>query len=134
MATTTRKGSDNKKAKPRGPMVNTLVAEQAQTIGELRQQLAEALEREKTALKKLQDHDQQLGEALEQQTGTSAIHEDSQTDRPHGAFLVSFFGKALSNQILFVVYLSGISSGAPPKVIAMPPPSDERKMYQTPSR
>src|SRR5262245_57885968 len=73
MATTTRKGSDNKRAKPRRPVVKTSVDEQAQTIAELRQQLAEALEREKTALKKLQDHDQQLGEALEQQTGTSAI-------------------------------------------------------------
>ena len=49
------------------------MAEQAQTNGELHQQLTEALEREKTALKKLQDRDQQLAEALEQQTGTSAI-------------------------------------------------------------
>src|SRR4029453_2258666 len=73
MATTTRKGSDNKKAKPRRPMVNTLVAEQAQTNGELRQQLAEALEREKTALKKLRERDHQLAEGLEQQTATNAI-------------------------------------------------------------
>ncbi|HSE85726.1 MAG TPA: hypothetical protein VLJ79_05860, partial [Candidatus Binatia bacterium] len=61
--------------------------EQAQTNAELRQQLAEALEREKAALKKLQDRDQQLTEsanelqdcqrrlteALEQQTTTSEI-------------------------------------------------------------
>src|SRR4030095_17219120 len=73
MATTTRKGSDNKKTKPRRPMVNTLVAEQAQTIAELRQQLAESLQRENTALKKLQDLDQQLAEGLEQQTATNAI-------------------------------------------------------------
>src|SRR5215831_17076337 len=46
MAMTTRKGSENKKAKPRRPMVNTLVAEQAQTIAELRQQLAESLEQQ----------------------------------------------------------------------------------------
>src|SRR5262245_36406211 len=46
MTTTTRKGSDNKKTKPRRPMVNTLVAEQAQTMAELRQQLAESLQRE----------------------------------------------------------------------------------------
>src|SRR5262245_37172913 len=73
MSTTTRKGSDNKKAKPRRPVVKTSVAEQTQTNAELRQQLAEALEREKTALKKLQDRDQQLAEALEQQTATNAI-------------------------------------------------------------
>src|SRR5215471_3467656 len=73
MATTTRKGSQNKGAKPRRPVVKTSAAEQAQTNGQLCQQLAEALEREKTALKKLQDRDQQLAEVLEQQTGTSAI-------------------------------------------------------------
>ena len=54
-------------------MVKTSVAEQAQTNGELRQQLAEALEREKTALKKLQERDHQLAEGLEQQTATNAI-------------------------------------------------------------
>ena len=54
-------------------MVKTSVAEQAQTNGELRQQLAEALEREKTALKKLQERDQQLAEGLKQQTATNAI-------------------------------------------------------------
>lgn len=66
MATTTRKGSDNKKAKPRRPLVNTLVAEQAQTIAELRQQLAESLQREKTTAK-------ERYEALEQQRATSEI-------------------------------------------------------------
>jgi two-component system, NtrC family, sensor kinase len=66
MATTTRKGSDNKKAKPRRPMVNTLVAEQAQTIAELRQQLTESLQREKTTTK-------ERYEALEQQRATSEI-------------------------------------------------------------
>src|SRR5262245_26661509 len=59
MATTTRKGSDNKKVKPRRPMVNTLVAEQAQTIAEQRQEL--------------QDCKRDLTEALEQQTATSEI-------------------------------------------------------------
>src|SRR5262245_7949849 len=61
-------------------MVNTLVAEQAQTIAELRQQLAASLEREKAALKDSQDRDQQLQEckrqlteSLEQQTATSEI-------------------------------------------------------------
>ena len=46
MATTTKKGSKNKKAKLRGPVVKTSAAEQAQTIAELRQQLAESLQRE----------------------------------------------------------------------------------------
>ena len=51
MATTTKKGSENKKAKLRRPVVKTSVAEQAQTIAELRQQLAESLQREKTTAK-----------------------------------------------------------------------------------
>src|SRR5262245_11083054 len=73
MATTTRKGSDNKKAKPRRAVVKTSVTEQVQTIAELRQQLVESLQREEAKDKKLQDRDQQLAEALEQQTGTSEI-------------------------------------------------------------
>src|SRR5215468_7193439 len=59
MATTTKKGSKNKKAKLRRPVVKTSVAEQAQTIAELRQEL--------------QDCKRQLTEALEQQTATSEI-------------------------------------------------------------
>ena len=54
-------------------MVNTLVAEQAQTIAELRQQLVESLLREEAKDKKLQERDRQLAEALEQQTSTSEI-------------------------------------------------------------
>ena len=80
MATTTRKGSDNKKAKPRRPMVKTSVTEQAQTHAELRQQLAESLQREKATAtdnvrltEELQDCKRQLVEALEQQTATSEI-------------------------------------------------------------
>src|SRR5215468_7756781 len=80
MATTTRKGSDNKKAKPRRPVVKTSVPEQAQTIAELRQELearnrdlAESLQREESKDKKLQERDRQLAEALEQQTSTSEI-------------------------------------------------------------
>jgi GAF domain len=69
----TKKSSKTKKASLPSPKVKTSVAEQAQTNGELRQQLAEALEREKTALKKLQERDQQLAEGLEQQTATNAI-------------------------------------------------------------
>ena len=80
MATTTRKGSDNTKAKPRRPLIKTSLAEQAQTIAELRQELearnrdlAESLLREEAKDKKLQERDQQLAEGLEQQTATNAI-------------------------------------------------------------
>src|SRR5262249_57745025 len=87
MASTTQKDPKKSKTKLRGPVVKTSVDEQAQTNAELRQQLAEALEREKTALKKLQDRDQQLAEsanelqdckrqlteALEQQNTTGEI-------------------------------------------------------------
>src|SRR5262244_3455114 len=73
MATTPKKGSKNKKAKPRRAVVNTSVAERAQTNGELRQQLAESLQREEAKDKKLQERDRQLAEALEQQTSTNEI-------------------------------------------------------------
>ena len=63
MATTTKKGSKNKKAKLRRPVVKTSVAEQAQTIAELRQQLAESLQRESATAKELQDRNRQLTEA-----------------------------------------------------------------------
>ena len=56
-------------------MVKTSVAEQAQTIAELRQQLVESLLREEAKDKKLQERDRQLAEALEQQTSTSEILE-----------------------------------------------------------
>jgi GAF domain-containing protein len=73
MASTTKKDSKKSKAKPRRPVVNTLVAEQGQTIAELRQQLVESLLREEAKDKKLQERDRQLAEALEQQTSTSEI-------------------------------------------------------------
>ena len=53
--------------------MKTSVAEQAQTIAELRQQLVESLLREEAKDKKLQERDRQLAEALEQQTATSEI-------------------------------------------------------------
>ena len=86
MATTTKKGSENKRAKLRGPVVKTSVAEQAQTIAELRQQLAESLQRENATAKELQDRDRQLAEALEQQTATS---EDSVVNESLSIFDVS---------------------------------------------
>ena len=73
MATTPKKGSENKKAKPRRPMVKTSLAKRAQTNAELRQELAESLQRESATAKELQDCKRQLTEALEQQTATSEI-------------------------------------------------------------
>jgi signal transduction histidine kinase len=74
MATTTKKGSKNKKARLRRPAMKTSVAKQAaQTIAELRQQLAESLQRESATAKELQDRNRQLTETLEQQTATSEI-------------------------------------------------------------
>ena len=66
MATTTKKGSKNKRAKLRGSVVKTSAAAQAQTIAELRQELAQSLQRENSTAKELR-------EALEQQTATSEI-------------------------------------------------------------
>jgi len=45
MASTTKKGSKNKKAKPRRPLVKTSPAKHAPTMAELRQQLAESVQR-----------------------------------------------------------------------------------------
>ena len=69
----TKRSSKAKKASLSSPKVKTSVAEQAQTIAELRQQLAEFLLREEAKDKKLQERDRQLAEALEQQTSTSEI-------------------------------------------------------------
>ena len=72
MAIRTKKGSKSKKAKPRRPAVKTSEAEQVQTIAELRQELAESLERESTTagenvrlFKELQERNTELREALE---------------------------------------------------------------------
>src|SRR6266545_945212 len=79
MATTTKKGSKNKKPKLRR-VVKTSLAKQPQTIAELRQQLAESLQRENaTAIenvrlfKELKDRNRDLTEALDQQTATSEV-------------------------------------------------------------
>ena len=73
MATTTQKGSKSKKAKLRRPVVKTSLAKLAQTNAELRQQLAESLERENATADESQDCNRQLTDAFDQQTATSEI-------------------------------------------------------------
>jgi hypothetical protein len=66
MATTTKKGSKNTKAKPRRAVVKTSPAKQAQTNAELRLALAQSLQREDATAKELR-------EALEHQTATAEV-------------------------------------------------------------
>ena len=66
MATTTKKGSKNTKAKPRRATVKTSPAKQAQTNAELRLALAQSLQREDATAKELR-------EALEHQTATAEV-------------------------------------------------------------
>src|SRR5215471_5486973 len=73
MTITTKKGSKNNKPKLRRPNGKTSVAEQARMVAELRQQLTKALQREKAALKSIDDRDQQLAEAIEHQRATSEV-------------------------------------------------------------
>src|SRR6185437_3827839 len=82
----TKKSSNSQKAKPRNRAKASAVR-QRPTYAELRQQLADSLEREKAgrkdsldrdqqlaeSAKELQDCKRQLTEALEQQTATSEI-------------------------------------------------------------
>ena len=55
MATTTKKGSKNKKTKHRRPVVKTSLVKQAQTNAELRQELAESLRQKNATAKELQE-------------------------------------------------------------------------------
>src|SRR4029453_14609749 len=73
MATPTKKGSKNSKAKPHRAVVNTSGPEEGQTIAELRQQLVESLQRESATAKELQERNRDLTEALEQQTATGEV-------------------------------------------------------------
>ncbi len=66
MATTTKKGSKNTKAKPRRAAVKTSPAKQAQTNAELRLALAQSLQREDATAKELR-------EALEHQKATAEV-------------------------------------------------------------
>ena len=72
----TKKSLKNKKATLRRPKVKTSVAEQAQMIAELRQQLVDSLERERTAVKGLQARDQELAESLQREKATAEELED----------------------------------------------------------
>ena len=80
MATTTKKGSKNTKAKPRRHLVKTSPAKQPQRIAELRQELAESLQRENATavenvrlFKELEERNAELREALEHQTATAEV-------------------------------------------------------------
>src|SRR5678816_3954067 len=79
MASTTKKGSKNTKAKHR-PAVKTPPAKQLRTIAELRQQLEESLERENAGAldklrlsKELQQRNHDLTEAQKQLTATGEV-------------------------------------------------------------
>src|SRR5690349_15716152 len=69
---TIKKSSQTQKAKPGRQRIKTSVSE-AQTISDLRQQLAESLQRERNVAQALQERDVQLAEAVEQQTATGEI-------------------------------------------------------------
>jgi hypothetical protein len=73
MATPTKKDSKIKKATLRRPVVKTSPVKHAQTNAELRQQLAESLQREKATAKELQECKRQRSEDLEQKTALSEI-------------------------------------------------------------
>jgi hypothetical protein len=66
MATTIKKGSGNLKPKPPRRAVKTSPTKEAQTIAELRQELAEALQRESTTGRENERLSNALTEALEQ--------------------------------------------------------------------
>jgi hypothetical protein len=54
---------------------------QRPTYAELRQQLADSLEREKSAFKDLQDRDQQLAESLRRESATARENEQLRRER-----------------------------------------------------
>ena len=73
MASTTKKSSENTKAKRRRPVVKTSPAKQAHTIAELRQQLAESLQRENATATENEQLRRERDEALEHQTASAEV-------------------------------------------------------------
>ena len=80
MPTTTKKGSKSTKAKTRRAVVKASPDKQAQTVAELRQELAESLQREKATatenvrlFKEVGERNAELREALEHQTATAEV-------------------------------------------------------------
>jgi hypothetical protein len=71
-----KKSSKTQKTKPRNRVKASAVT-QRPTYAELRQQLAESLEREKAALEKFQDRDQQLAESLRRESATAKELQDA---------------------------------------------------------
>ena len=69
----TKRSANKKKAKPRHPKLKTSVAEQAQAIAELRQQVAALSQGQEATAKEFQDCRHQLAEALEHQTATAEV-------------------------------------------------------------
>jgi hypothetical protein len=73
MSTTTKKGSRIVKAKPRRAAVKSAPPQHEQTITELRQQLAESLQRENATASENERLLNALTEALEHQTATAEV-------------------------------------------------------------
>ena len=67
------KTSKTRKTITRKKAAKTTSSKEPPIVAELRQQLADALQRESTTLQQLQDREQQLAEALEHQTATSEV-------------------------------------------------------------
>jgi GAF domain-containing protein len=73
MTTTKKKRPKTSKAKPRRAVAKKSPANQAETIAELRRELAESLQRESAIARELHGRNRDLTQALEQQTATSEV-------------------------------------------------------------
>src|SRR5215472_13356359 len=76
----TKTTSKTRKPKPRS-RVKTSAVTQRPTYAELCQQLAESLEREKAALKDLQNRNQQLTDSLRRESATASENEQLRRER-----------------------------------------------------
>ena len=72
MASTTKKSSKKTKPRLRRPKVKTSLTEQAQTIAELRRQVAEFSQREEATAEELQGCKRQLAESLQRERATAS--------------------------------------------------------------